>query len=226
MDKKLNMSLWNIRDKALKELDKVLKNEAEMLREGFSLLDECIARLETEHASEPYARVCALSLIKARNLLLGSYSLSIDGLAQEAGALLRPFIEAFEKMVYFNEDRSRIEEAIEDRLPSAGEIAKRIQGQFKTLREHLNQHSSHFGLTYESARHLIDWNTLKFMTVQPYSRKVLRANLKTIFTFLVFLNVQAIECLYNLGDKSANEIADRCDSCKTKGFELFDESVA
>lgn len=87
---------------------------------------------------------------------------------------------------------------IDDRLPTAGEIAKRIQGQFKTLREHLNQHSSHFGLTYESARHLINWNTLKFKLVQPYSCKVLRTNLKSIFTFLVFLNVQAVDCLGNL----------------------------
>jgi hypothetical protein len=97
--------------------------------------------LETEYGAEPYSRVAALTLIKARNLLLASYSLSIDGLAQEAGALLRPFLEAFEKMVYFNEDRSRIEEAINGRLPSAGEIAKRIQGPFKCLRDHLNQPS-------------------------------------------------------------------------------------
>jgi hypothetical protein len=216
------MSLWDTRNKAIDELDGALKNEAEVLREAFDLLDDCIARLETEHGAEPYSRVCALTLIKARNLLLGSYSLSIDGLAQEAGALLRPFIEAFEKMVYFNEDRSRIEEAIDGRLPTAGEIAKRIQGQFKGLREHLNQNSSHFGLTYESARHLIDWNTLKFKPVQPYSRKVLRTNLKSIITFLVFLNVQAIDCLFNLGDESVKEITGKCEASKAKGFELFD----
>jgi hypothetical protein len=219
------MSLWETRNDAVVDLDGALKNEAGVLREAFELLDECITHLETDNGSTPYARVCALTLIKARNLLLGSYSLSIDGLAQEAGALLRPFIEAFEKMVYFNEDPSRIDEAIDDRLPTAGEIAKRIQGQFKTLREHLNQHSSHFGLTYESARHLINWNTLKFKLVQPYSRKVLRTNLKSIFTFLVFLNVQAVDCLGNLNNKSAKKIADACEACKTKGFELFDKSV-
>lgn len=180
------MSLWNTRSKAIAELDGVLKNEAEVLREAFALLDECIARLETEHGSVPFARVRALTLIKGRNLLLGTYSLAIDGLAQEAGALLRPFIEAFEKLVYFNEDPSRIEKAINGLLPSAGEIAKRIQGKFKALRVHLNQHSSHFGLTYDSAKHLIDWNTSKLKLVQSFSRKVLRTNLKSIFTFLVF----------------------------------------
>jgi len=216
------MSLWSTRNRAIAELEVALKNEAESLYQAFDLLDECIARLETNHDAEPYARVCALTLIKARNLLLGSYSLAIDGLAQEAGALLRPFIEAFEKMVYFNEDPSRIEEAIDGCLPSAGDIAKRIQGQFKALREHLNQHSSHFGLTYETAKHLIDWNTLKFKLAQPYSAKVLRTNLKSIFTFLVFLNVQAVECLCNLKDLSVNDIAVRFEACKTKGFDLFD----
>jgi hypothetical protein len=98
------MTLWNTRDKAIQELGGLLKDEAEVLCQAFSLLDDCIARLESEHSSEAFSRVCALTLIKARNLLLGSYSLSIDGLAQEAGALLRPFIEAFEQMVYFNED--------------------------------------------------------------------------------------------------------------------------
>lgn len=219
------MSLWNTRNKALAEFDGALRNEAEVLREAFELLDECVARLETEHGAEPYAKVCALTLIKGRNLLLGSYSLSIDGLAQEAGALLRPFIEAFEKMVYFNADPSRIEEAIDGRLPKAGEIAKRIEGQFKTLREHLNEHSSHFGFTDDSANHLIDWNTLKLKRVQPYSRKVLRTNLKNIFTFLVFLNVQAVNCLGNLSDNSVNELADRGEACKKKGFELFDRPL-
>lgn len=217
------MSLWKTRNEAAAQLAGPLKVEAEVLSEAFDLLDECVVRLETEHGSEPYSRVCALTLIKGRNLLLGSYSLSIDGLAQEAGALLRPFIEVFEKMVYFNEDPSRIEEAIEGRLPEAGEIAKRIQGQFKALREHLNEHSSHFGFTDDSANHLIDWNTLKLKRVQPYSRKVLRTNLKNIFTFLVFLNVQAVNCIGNLSDNSVNELADMGDACKKKGFELFDK---
>lgn len=216
------MTLWNTRNEAVATLESLMKNESEALYEAFELLDECTVRLEADHGTEPYARVRLLTLIKARNLLLGSYSLAIDGLAQEAGALLRPFIEAFEKMVYFNEDPSRIQEAIEGRLPNAGEIAKRIKGKFKPLREHLNQHSSHFGFTYESAKHLIDWNTLKFKLVQPYSSKVLRSNLKSIFTFLVFLNVQAVECLSNLGDDSVDEIAVRCEACKTRGFELFD----
>lgn len=216
------MNLWNTRNTAVADLEAALKKEAEVLREAFDLLDECIARLETAHGAEPYARVCALTLIKARNLLLGSYSLAIDGLAQEAGALLRPFIEAFEKIIYFNEDPARINEALEGRLPKAGEIAKRIKGQLKPLREHLNHHSSHFGFTYESAKHLIDWNTLKFKLVQPYSAKVLRTNLTLIFTFLVFLNVQALECLCNLNHDGVNEIAVRCEGCKTKGFELFD----
>ena len=216
------MSLWNTRNEALREFDRKLKDEANALQNAFDLLDECITRLETEYNSESYAKVCALTLTKARNLLLGSYSLSLDGLAQEAGALLRPFIEAFELMVYFNQDPSRTEEAINNRLPIPGEIAKRIQGQFKELRNYLNAHSSHFGLTTDSTKHLIDWSTLKLKRIQPHNAKVLRTNLKSIFTFLIFLNVQAIECLFNLGDESVEQIADRSEACKVRGFDVFD----
>lgn len=102
------MSLWNTRNQAIAECDGPLKVEAEVLSEAFDILDECIVRLETEHGSEPYSKVCAVTLIKGRNLLLGSYSLSLDGLAQEAGALLRPLIEVFEQMVYFNEDPNEL----------------------------------------------------------------------------------------------------------------------
>lgn len=205
------MSLWNTRNEALTEFDGNLKDEVNVLQNAFDLLDECITRLETEHNSESYAEVCALTLTRAGNLLLASYNLSLDGLAQEAETLLLPFIEAFELIVYFNQDPSRIEEAINNRLPIPEEIAKRIQGQFKELRNYLNAHSSHFGLTQDSTKHLINWNTLKLK----------RTNLKSIFTLLIFLNAQAIECLFNLGDKSVEQIADRGEACKVKGFDVF-----
>ena len=54
------MTLWNTRDKAIQELGGLLKDEAEVLCQAFNLLDDCIARLESEHSSEAFSRVCAL----------------------------------------------------------------------------------------------------------------------------------------------------------------------
>jgi hypothetical protein len=42
-----------------------------------------------------------VTLVKAKNLALGSYSLVLDGLGQEAGALMRPMIEYAELLAYF-----------------------------------------------------------------------------------------------------------------------------
>jgi hypothetical protein len=63
-------------------------------------------------------------------MTLGVYSLMLDGLGQEAGALLRPLIETLELLVYLRLEPARIDQAIEEKLPSAGQIAKKIEGEF------------------------------------------------------------------------------------------------
>src|SRR5260370_24572952 len=116
--------LWKTREEALIALEGPLRQEAEMLQEAFALLDACITQLLTVDTT--YTRVCAITTIKAHNLELGCYSLALDGLAQEAGALLRPVIETLELLIYFWKDPSRVDEAIDEKLPSAGEIAQKI----------------------------------------------------------------------------------------------------
>jgi hypothetical protein len=108
-----------------------------------------------------------MTLVKARNYALGLYSLSLDGLGQEAGALLRPLVEAYEVLVYFRLDPSRASKATDDKLPSAGEIAKAISGRFKDLREYLNENASHFAFSPQSMTHLIDFRTLNWNVQQP-----------------------------------------------------------
>lgn len=71
-------------------------------------------------ALDSYARVCGLTLLKAKHLALGAYSLILDGLGQEAGALLRPFIEYTELLTYFRKFPSKVDAAIKGKLPSAG----------------------------------------------------------------------------------------------------------
>lgn len=128
--------LWKTRCQAEASLSAELKPFTDLLNETFDAIDNNIARLEV--LNDPFGRVCALVLIKARNLGLGCFSLSLDALAQEAGALFRPLIECLELLIYFRLEPSRINEALEDRLPKAGEIAQKIKGECKDLRDHLN----------------------------------------------------------------------------------------
>jgi len=162
----------------------------DMLDEVFAAIDNCIARLEA--LDQPYGTVCALVLVKARNLGLGCYSLSLDALAQESGALFRPLIEYIELVAYFRLDPARITEALEERLPPAGVIAQRIEGKFKGVRSYLNTYSSHLSVSLESMRHLIDVRSSRLRLAQPHSLPVLRQNLVTLLATLTYLAVEAV----------------------------------
>ena len=177
------MDLWDARTKASIALGGQMAAEASLIQEAFDLIDDCLTRLETKNTD--FSRVCGITLIKARNLGLGCYSLCLDALAQEAGALLRPLIEALELLTYFRLDPSRITQAMEDRLPSAGQRARMIGGQLKQVRDYLNSTASHVGWTYESIRHLVDLSKPSYRVQQQFRAPVLRTNLRVLFDILL-----------------------------------------
>ena len=160
------MDLWLARADSQRALTAALKPLADLLNETFGMIDECATRLDD--LQTPFGRVSALVMIKGRNLALGCYSLSLDALAQEGGALFRPLIETVELLTYFRADPSRVNEALEDRLPKAGEIAKRIGGGLKDLRTHLNSHASHLSVSEHSMLHLIDLSKGRLRPVQQF----------------------------------------------------------
>lgn len=101
------MNIWSTRNQSEEALSKSLFTEANAIEQGFILLDNLINQFESK-SCELYCRTCGLTLLKAKNLCLGIFSLSLDGLAQEAGALLRPAIECFELLDYFYADPERV----------------------------------------------------------------------------------------------------------------------
>ena len=213
--------LWGARDEAERVLADELKPFVVLLDEAFRALDDCVDHLVS--LNSPYGRVCGLVMIKARNLGLGCYSLSIDALAQEAGALFRPLLECLELLEYFRREPTRIDEALDNRLPKAGVIAQRIGGQFKSLRDHLSSHASHLSLDPESMRHLIDFNSGKLLPVQGHSTSVLRENLRTLLAVLVWLDIEAANCTLVSATSIDRAFADRVEDIKRRAFLLFDE---
>jgi hypothetical protein len=131
------MNLWQARQKSLEWLATELVEQNALVDKGFEMLDTCIALLNQKSKTSDdelngrFARVVNITLAKARNLLLGSYSMMLDAVAQEAGALLRPILEAYELLVYFRLEPSRINQAIDGKLPSPGKIAKRLKANLK-----------------------------------------------------------------------------------------------
>ena len=172
-----------------------MKDEAVLVGDTFGVIDQIIVFFDSRQANSSYARACGFTLAKARNLALGCLSLVLDGLGQEAGALMRPFLEAHELLVYYRLEPSRVEDALQGRLPSAGKIAKRIKGKFHDFRKHLNEHASHFGFTTYSLRHLLDNKELKIRTVQPMLPLVLRRNVRDLWLNMILLLFESFQCL-------------------------------
>jgi len=210
--------LWKTREEALAALEGSLRQESDILQEAFALLDECITQLLTRDTK--YTRVCAITLIKARNLELGCYSLALDGLAQEGGALFRPVIETLELLIYFWKDPSRVDEAIERKLPPAGKIAQKIEGNFKGLRDFLNSHASHFSFTYESLQHIADLQNLNWRVIQPHNDNVLRQNLLFIFLTLLYI-IKMGACCLSMEEPLEPAFADSIDNVQEQGVRGF-----
>jgi hypothetical protein len=224
------MDLWHARTQSQEWSSTDLISENKHLADGYALIDECIGFFnqvsEKEQASliGRFARVCALTTAKGRNLLLGCQSLSLDALAQESGALLRPLLETIELLNYFRLDYNRVDLALDGKLPSPGNIAKSIDGQFQFLRDHLNEQASHFSLGYHSVYHLLDKQTMTIKPVDSHSMEILRTNLVTLSAFMSFLLLESVGCLFITG-LDANELADRAEQWKKTCVDIFKMKV-
>jgi len=214
------MPLWETRRSAEQALSGPLRPYSDLLSEVFASLDTCAGRLW--RADTPFGRVCAVVLIKARNLALGCYSLALDALAQEAGALLRPLIESLELLEYLRQDPPRVAEALEQRLPKAGVIAQRIQGKFKDLRDHLSAHASHLSIGSEAMGHLVNLADGQVQTVQSYSEPVLRANLRFLLMAIVAAGGVAGRCVSVAEGRRVDALADNLNDLSRRAFELID----
>jgi hypothetical protein len=215
------MELWGTRKKAVEMLAGEFAPQAKAIEDLFLVLDECIELFDKKAEADDFCRVCGLCLAKARNLALGAYGLILDGLGQEAGALIRPFIEYHELLTYFRLDPSRVQQAINDKLPSAGKRAQLIAGSFQGFREHLNSHASHSSFSEYSLSHLLDKKEMKIRKEQPMLPAVLFRNMGDFFVQLILLSYEAVNSLqtYELG--YAENQADRVLKLREIGIDVF-----
>lgn len=188
----MEKAMWETRRLSEEALNSSLTLFRDLLNEAFDSVDRSIGLFEK--VDSPFGRICALVVVKARNLTVACYSLSLDALAQESGAIFRVLIEALELLQYLREDPTRVAEALDGRLPSAGEIGKRIQGNLQKLRDHLNAHASHLSVAPESMKHLFDFNLGQYRTVPPYSEPVLRDSLATVLKVVLWLATETAVC--------------------------------
>ncbi len=216
------MDLWQSRNQANAALGSTLASQQALLAEGFEVLDGAIDVFRERRSESPFNRVCGLTLTKARNTALGLYSLSLDSLGQEAGALLRPLIEQYELLVYVRQDPSRVKLVLDEKLPSPGERAKVIQGNFQDLRAYLNENASHFEFTYESLKHLLPGSEEGWRVIQPYNEHALMINLGVLFGILTRILEESANCLQAAGIQDHYEgLCTVVSLYREKGLALF-----
>jgi len=216
------MDLWSTRKASLELLDSELKEQQDCIEHAFGLIDKGIDFFNNHAATDQYSRICGLTLAKAKNYAHGAYGMILDNVAQEAGALMRPFLEYYELLIYFSEDTNRVTEAIEDQLPSAGKRAQLIDSDLKGFREYLNQNASHSSYSHHSLRHLIDTDSMSVKKNQSYAPDVLFRNLGDLFVQLVLLGFQVAVSISVKDFQVGASLSERAGRLRDHGGRLFE----
>lgn len=157
-----NENLWMTRSESIAYMHRSHPSRLDVMNRSFDLLDQIVDAFEAVSQESAYARVCGLTLLKAKNLAFGSYSLILDGLGQETGALMRPMIEYSELLTYFRMFPESVEKAKTNTLPTAGKRAKAIGSIYKEFRQYLNEHASHSSFSQHALSHLLEPSNFKF----------------------------------------------------------------
>ncbi len=202
-------------------LEKDFKQQAKAIEKIFVIVDECIDLFNDKAGEDEFHRICGLVMAKARNYALGAYGLILDGLGQEAGALLRPFIEYHELLIYFRLEPSRVQQAIDNNLPSAGKRAQIIAGSFHEFRKYLNDNASHSSFSYHALNHLLDKPDMTIRKEQPMLPKVLFRNMGDFFVHMLLMAIEAINCLQTAEIGCAEKQAENIEQLRIEGIEIF-----
>jgi len=214
------MQFWQARDQSWSYLKRKHRSRVSVVSAAFDLVDRCVDEYESHAPVNTYARICGLTLLKAKNLALGSLSLALDGLGQEAGALLRPMIEYAELLTYLHKFPEAAEKAALNELPKAGQRAKAIGGIYQNLREHLNEHASHSSYSHYSLSHLLT-PELSFRKEQQFVPHVLERNLRDFTVQLLLLLQEGVVALEHVAPASLTELGLSADRLKNRAFDVF-----
>lgn len=216
------MDLWTARTDSLAYLKTNCSDRLVVLSQAFELVDLSIDEYESLSDENIYARICGLTLLKAKHLAVGIYSLILDGLAQESGSLLRTFIEYSELLTYFRMFPYMTGRAIGNNLPKAGERARAIDGKLKEFREHLSNHASHSSYSYYSLSHLLEPKTFRFKKLQHSVPTVLNKNIRDLVIQLYLLAHEGVLCLNRLDIPNFLELATKTDQLRESLVHVFE----
>jgi hypothetical protein len=215
------VDLWAARKDSLAHLQAKHPSRLAVLNRAFILLDLCVDAFAAKSCESKYAEICGIALLKLKHLAIGSYSLILDGLGQETGALMRPMIEYAELLTYFRLFPESVNMVNSSELPKAGERAKAIGGIYKAYRDHLNTHASHSSFSNYSLSHLREPETGKLKKMQRMVPHVLEANVRDLVVQLMLFLREAGLALEPLNSPHFLEIADGIDKLRFRMLDVY-----
>ena len=214
------MNLWATREKSLRLLETELAVERQLMDQAFQQLEYLAQRLDALEPATAFSRCSALIAAKARCLAQACYSLALDALGQESGAIARVWMEATQLLTYIRLDPTRAEAVMAGKVPNAGAIAKQIDSPFMNLRRLWNVTASHIGFEPDAWLHLVDWRTEQIRTRPVLKARTLRTNIGDIFALLTQTIREAGLCLDD-AEGLEEGIARQIDNLKKDGFNVF-----
>lgn len=116
---------------------------------------------------------------------------------------------------------NRVQQAIDDKLPSAGNRAQLIAGNFHEFRKYLNDNASHSSFSYHSLNHLLDKPDMTIRKEQPMLPKVLFKNMGDFFVQVLLMAIEAINCLQTAEMGCAEMQAENIEQLRIEGIEIF-----
>jgi hypothetical protein len=188
--------IWQTQSKSWAYLTDKHPSRVSVILKCFELIDLCLDEYQASTTDGAYSRVCGLTLLKAKNFGLGAFALVLNGLGQEAGALVRPMVEYSEMLTYLEKFPEKADAAVDNKLPTAGTRAKAIDGNFKELRDYLNSHASHSSYSNYSLSHLLTPEGL-FRKYQEFVPHVVDTNVTSFAVQLLLLTREAIVALHH-----------------------------
>jgi hypothetical protein len=221
------MNLWTVREGAMLALEEEMVAERSLLDRAFQQAEYLAQRLQSIETTAPFGQITGAATAKARILGQACYSLVLDGIGQESGAIARVWLEAIDLLTYLYLDPSRTEEIFKKGgPPKAGKIAQEVKSKSGKARRYLNEAAAHLGFGMESWQHLTNWNIGGLRTRPQLNLDLLRRNLGDVFTMMAWTIRESAFCL-NVAQGYVEEgIGNAIHDLKTEGFEIFFPGVA
>jgi len=187
------MKEFDTRTENIRSLSERHGRKLELISNCFQFLDEiidnCNARIDDD-----YYRICGIAIVKGKNYALSCYSLILDGHAQEAGAMARPWWEYLEVLVYFQEDTHRTKQVASNSLPAPGRLSRKVNSSLQGFRQYLNEHAAHRSFGSESLKHILNQDgTIKKQ--QKASEMVVIRNIRDLFVMLWLFSNESLTAI-------------------------------